>query len=528
MKRTWFCGACAHSFIGLLFSFAVSPAWAGQSPSYNWARPAGSDVSDSTNAVAQDAAGNVVAAGCFAGSVDFGVGPMSSAGGLDGFLARYDATGNILWAKQFGGTTDDTATGVAISSAGNVIVAGTYTGTINFGDGPKNSAGATDIFLASYTSTGVLLWSKSFGGTSVELPPSLALDASGNICLAGGFHNTINFGGGALNSAGLTDAFLAKFSPTGTFIFAKRFGDSADQWANSVAVDPSGNILLTGQFKGTIVFGGPTLTSAGGNDIFVAKFDSSGNQLWTKGYGDLADQIGSSIAADGSGNVLVTGSIRGTTDFGGGPIAANGADIFVLKLDPAGNHFASKGIGGPGDDTGRGIAADSAGNIVLTGDFAQTVDFGGGLVTSAGGTDGFLLRLDPGGAYLCGRTFGDTADDHGNAVARAASGQTLILGGSFDNTADLGAGPVAGDMFVASYGACANACPGSTNPTDCSCADIDDNGIVDLSDLSLLISAYGHTGANLPGDCTAPCGLVDLSDLSYLISRYGKSGCAIP
>lgn len=145
----------------------------------------------------------------------------------------------------------------------------------------------------------------------------------------------------ALQFAHTDDALAAP----GDHLWSKRFGGPNDQFAGSVAVDGTGNVLLTGAFAGTVDFGGGPLTSAGAYDIFVAKFDSAGNHLWSKRFGDASAQYGQSVAVDPAGNALLTGYFAGTADFGGGPLTSGGAnDIFVAKLASVGTTYSVGGI----------------------------------------------------------------------------------------------------------------------------------------------------------------------------------------
>src|SRR5262249_30873799 len=156
--------------------------------------------------------------------------------------------------------------------------------------------------------------------------------------------------------------FLAKFDSSGKVLWAKRFGDAASQFDGAIAVDHADNILFTGFFAGAIDFGHGPLTSAGGVDMFAAKLDPSGKPLWAKRFGDTSDQYGWGIAADASGNVLVTGFFGGAIDFGGGPLmSAGGLDIVVAKLDPSGGYLWGRRFGDLSDQAAYSMAVDSAG-----------------------------------------------------------------------------------------------------------------------------------------------------------------------
>jgi len=246
-----------------------------------------------------------------------------------------------IWSKIFGGGNDDLANSVSVDSSGNVYITGYFgSSTINFGGGTLNNAGGSDIFLAKFDSNGNHLWSKRFGKSSDDLGSSVSVDSSGNVYITGYFDSsTINFGGGVLSNAGSYDIFLARFDSNGNHLWSKRFGGGNDDLANSVSIDGPGNIYMTGWFESsTIDFGGGALTNAnaGSRDIFLAKFDSNGNHLWSKRFGGSSDDLGHSVSVDSSGNVYGTGSFFGSNvNFGGCPLSSTGGyDIYLIKYAP--------------------------------------------------------------------------------------------------------------------------------------------------------------------------------------------------
>ena len=198
-----------------------------------------------------------------------------------------------------------------MDGSGSAFVTGRFDGSVDFGGGPLTTAGADDIFLAKFDAAGNHLWSKRFGDGSGELGESVAVDNAGNVFLTGYFGGSVDFGGGPLTSAGSLDTFLAKFDAAGNQLWSTGFGAPDNQIGQSVAVDSAGNAFLTGFFGGSVDFGGGSLTSAGGNDVFVARFDASGNHVWSKRFGVANDQVALSVAADGSGNAFLTGYFDG-------------------------------------------------------------------------------------------------------------------------------------------------------------------------------------------------------------------------
>jgi len=351
--------------------------------------------------VAVDGSGNILVAGNFRGTTDLGGGPLTSAGGLDMFVAKFSATGAFLWAKQFGSSNgDDSANSIAVDSSGNVIVTGYFTATVDFGGGPFTAPYlGINSFLAKFSPTGAHLWSQSFVSYASAYANSVAVDANDNVLMAGYFLNDINLGGGTLSTHGGSDAFVAKFSSAGTHVWSKSFGGTTADQALGVAADPSGNVVVLGFFSNSADFGGGALTTAGGWDTFVVKYSATGAYVWAKSFNSPGSfDMPRAIGVDRNGNVVITGYFSSTIDLGGGLLSAvvSGVqNMFVAKYTSAGAHVWSEGFGGTSNVDGMGVATDGTGNVLLTGYFSGTAGFSGQSLTCAGSTDMYLLRLDP-------------------------------------------------------------------------------------------------------------------------------------
>ena len=278
----------------------------------------GSDVG---SGVALDASGNIYVTGY---TSSFG------AGGDDVLLLKFNSTGSLLWQKTWGGINSDLGIGVVLDASGNIYVSG-FTGS--FGSGK--------VVLLKFDSTGSLLWQRTWGGSIYDYGEGVALDASGNIYVTG---YTLSFGAGGV------DLVLLKFDSTGSLLWQKTWGGSGAEYGQSVAVDASGNIYVTGH---TNSFG------AGMDDVLLLKFDSTSGLLWQRTWGGSKNEGGSGVAVDASGNVYVAGY---TNSFGAG-----GNDVLLLKLSSAGSLLNQEIYGGGGDDVGVGVAVDSAGNAFITG-----------------------------------------------------------------------------------------------------------------------------------------------------------------
>jgi hypothetical protein len=367
---------------------------------YLWSRVIGSTGAEMGKGVATDGSGNVLVTG-YQGTyaVDYGGGPQYLRSGIDLFVAKYSSAGSWIWSKTIGGTVNDQGNGIAADGAGDVLVTGyigTAPGGVDFGGGPLSCAGLADVFLVKYSAAGAHLWSKRFGSSGNDVGMAVDTDASGSVFVAGTFEGSVDFGGGALTSAGMRDIFVTKYSATGAHLWSKRFGGSGDDAVMSLAADLAGDVVLSGKFQGSVNFGGSTLVSAGGDDAFLAKLSgASGGHVWSKRFGSTSGDVATGVSVDGGANVVITGYFAGAVDFGGASLSSLGNDVFAAKYSSAGAHVWSKRFGGGDTQVGAGVAAGSNGNVTLTGSLNQTIDFGTGSLTSAGGYDAFLASIGP-------------------------------------------------------------------------------------------------------------------------------------
>ena len=318
-----------------------------QSHSWVQAKSAGGTGQDKATSVTVDASGNTYVAGYFqSNTITFGSFTLTNAGGYDDiFLVKYDANGNVLWAKSAGGTADDDATSIAVDASGNTYVAGTFeSSSITFGSITLTNGHTWygDIFVAKYDTNGNVLWAKSAGGTDYDIANSVAVDASGNTYLTGMFcSSSITFGSTTLTNANgihqTPDLFLAKYDAGGNVLWAKSVGGTGYECAYSVAINASGNPYVAGYFNSsTLSFGSTTLTNAGNPDIFLAKYDAGGNVLWAKSAGGTGTDIATSVAVDNSGNPYVVGYFTDSTfTFGSTTLTnadtSNTSDLFLVK-----------------------------------------------------------------------------------------------------------------------------------------------------------------------------------------------------
>lgn len=420
-----------------------------QTPSHYWSKHYGGTSADQGFTVDVDEAGNVFLVGSLIGTGSFGGASMTSAGGADIVLAKYNSNGVHRWSKRFGSTGTDLPAAVAVDHEGNVFLGGEFNGTVDFGGDPLTSAGVGDMIVAKFNTDGVHLWSQRFGGADPDRVREIVVDGSDNIYFTGSFTTGVDFGGGLLTGNGL-QAFLAKFDPDGTHIWSAGYGGTLTQIGNDLVLDSAGNVIFTGVFEFTIDLGGGTFTNFGLLDVFLAKYNSNGVHQWSRQFGGTASDNGNAVTIDGSGNVALAGNFNGTASFGGTALVSAGlSDIFLAKYDASGIHQWSQRFGGTDNDTANEIGTNGV-DLFITGNFLNTVDFGGGGLVSAGSGDVFVAKYRTDGVHVWSDNFGGASNDLGHALDVDDSGD-LLLAGAYNATIDFGGGPLPSFGSVDAY-----------------------------------------------------------------------------
>jgi len=378
--------------IAIIYLFVFNEATNAQTPQWLWAKNAVGTGDEMATSNAVDVSGNAYVAGYFRSTtLTFGSTILknkdSTGYHYDVFLAKYDANGNIKWAKSAGGMDQDYSYSIAVDLYGNIYMAGCFEGpTIAFDSiilTNTNSSGSDDIFIVKYNSSGKLLWAKNPCGSGADYAISISADSTGKIYLAGFFRSsTLTFGSTILTNADTTgwtaNIFLVKYDTSGNVLWAKSTkqmkGETRDAFTNSVAVESSGNAYLTGSFNNdTIIFGFDTLiNSSQGGETFLAKYDTNGNILWI--IGDTGQFNLSSVAVDSIGNAYTIGYFTSPKLIFNSDTLWNAGfrDVFLTKYDLNGNILWARSAGGTSYDYVSSIAVTASGNSYITGEFGST------------------------------------------------------------------------------------------------------------------------------------------------------------
>ena len=396
------------------------------------------------------------------------------------FIVKYDSSGNVIWAKSAGGTSVDFSYGISTDVKGNVYVTGSFEDTtITFGSTILTNAGNEDMFVVKYDSSGNVVWAKNTGGTGGAFGSGISTDGNCNVYITGHFFRpAVTFESITLTNVSDTDYFfMVKYDSSGNVVWAKSAGAigsiNDSNGHNSISTDSNGHVYVMGVFTSpTITFGANTLTNnslGDGCNIFVVKYDTSGNVIWAESAGEpgmSVEQGFNSISTDYNGNAYVTGFFSSPTiAFGSNILTNNSAglcdnnNIFIVKYDASGNVVWAKGEGGTGSVGGDiCISTDGNGNSYITGGFdSPTFTVGSTTLTSNSlpcGSNIFIAKYDSSGNVIWAESAGGTGSDFSTAISTNADGNGYITGFFTSPTIAFGATTLTNDttgFFIAKF-----------------------------------------------------------------------------
>jgi len=346
-----------------------------------WTRQFGTHSEDHATGVTADGAGNVYVVGLTRGAIA----DQTSLVGIDydAYVRKFDGGGNELWTRQFGTSRqpgaqgEDQASDVAVDGAGNVYVVG-----FTFGSLPGEAdLGEDGVYLRKYDSDGNELWARQSGTQVLDMANGVAIDGAGNVYVVGQL-------GGILGRPGMgeADAYLRKHDSDGNELWTRQFGSQSGPSASGVAVDGEGNVYVAGSASGAL----PGQTHLGKSDAYVRKYDRDGNEVWTRQFGSRGRDMANGVVVDSAGNLYVSGTTRlslpGQSNME--PVVG-GSDVFIRKYDSEGNEVWTNQFGTQRGDSVAGVVVDGAGSLYVVGSTEGA--FAG--QTNSGSYDTFLLKM---------------------------------------------------------------------------------------------------------------------------------------
>ncbi len=433
----------------------------------------GSDnsVSDSVGKrVAADSAGNTYLAGSFTGTVDFDDGPgtrlLTSTGSLDGFVAKYDPSGVLLWVKNWGGVDNDEVDGLAVDGSGNVVITGEFSRTADFDPGPgraeRTSQGLADNYVLKLDAAGNFLWVNAWGNAEVDNVEAAQVDAAGNIYVLSDFAGKVDFDPGpataiATTNPGFHDVAVSRFDSHGTLTRLNLIHGNSYTYPGALAVGPAGDIAFSGSYYGTVDLdpgaGVSEQTSTGFDAIaFIVRLNPQGDFAYGvsagKGYAAFQTGLQSGLALDATGNLYAVGAFEEQLDVDFGPgtslrTAVGTSDAVVLKLNTTGGLVFAATFGGVGATAAQSVAITPTGDIVVAGRFETNADLDPGpgswnVSSSLWGVNSFfLVRLSSNGIFDHAEIL-EVQNYAIEAIAVATDGSgNVVVSSQFGGTMDL-------------------------------------------------------------------------------------------
>ena len=401
-----------------------------QAPDFLWVEHAGSPGATYGEKVSVDNNGNIIVTGYFDSTITFGNTKLTSYGSADIFIAKYDPSGKILWARQAGGNNYDNGFGVTTDKIGNIIVTGSLSSaSANFDGFPVRTIGGSDVFVAKYDPDGKIIWVKTAGGKLYDVGYGVTSDKNNNIVVTGTFASSINFSGIGLEGHSYSDIFVAKYDSSGNILWAHGGGSNGFyNSGNAVAVNSNNDIFVAGTISDTATFDNITVTSIGGADAIIAKYDAKGNITWVKQAGGQENyDFGNSISIDKNDNIYFTGQFSGTAFFENFQLTSvENSDIFIAKYNPSGIPIWVNQDSKYPTNTGIGISVDDAENVSVAGNMLIG-DF----------DDIYIGRFNKDGNKIWSTVAGGNSDDKAGGIANSINGD-LVISGSFSDSASFG------------------------------------------------------------------------------------------
>lgn len=403
----------------------------------------------SARATATDAAGHIVVGGRFYGRADLGGGEVTAPGTQsDAFVIKLGPNGKALWARTATGPAHNLVWDLAVDKAGSIIAVGYSLGTIDFGTGPLpgSEPGFAASFVVKYAADGTLLWARTFStlGLGDNKARSVTVDAEDNLLITGSLESKVDFGGGAIDPGVFDGTFLVKLAPDGRHLLSRLVGPASGfrGEVNQIRVAPDGDLLLAGSALGTVdLGGGPIPVDGTDRHAFFLRLGQAGTYKLARllGRDRSSVSVGSNLAVDRDGDLLLTGYFTGSLDCGGGQRFESPRNaLYIARYTASGEHRWSRGVpSAAGHILPGGLALDSASRVVVGGEYTDVVSFDPPLPRVQSQKNLFLLKLDRDGSSLWSRGYGPASGAATTLDVAVDPADHTIAVGSFNGTIDF-------------------------------------------------------------------------------------------
>lgn len=398
-----------------------------------WMQQAGGKGHDKARGLCVDGQGCCYVTGEIEGESQFANITLVARGGLDAFVAKYDRSGQLMWTRSGGGDRTDRGYAVAADETGGCVVVGHFESSELVIEGVAlRNAGGYDGYVARFDGAGNLLWARSLGGKGIDGSFGVAIDKTGNVYVNGSVTGPLEIHDAQIMNPKPTFA-LTKFDPAGNILWVRHAESGRPCGARGIAIDESGNVYPTGFFAGKSKFGSVTVAGGDGQDIFLAKYSSDGETVWVRDAGGRSNGLGRSVSVDSQGAVYLTGMFNKTVTFGADSFATRGDnDGFIVKYLPNSEVAWARQIGGRGKDEALALAVGKNGAVVVTGDYYGDLSFEGTLLPSQGKQDSFVAQTDLEGKPHWARSIGGAPQEISYCVGISPTGEIYLAIGFTD------------------------------------------------------------------------------------------------
>lgn len=352
-----------------------------------------------------------------------------SHGFVDAWLVRFNPAGDLMWSRNYGGLEMDLFLSVVALPDGGALAVG----HTNSNDGDvKSNHGKQDIWLVRVNSNGAVLWQKTFGGSNWEEGNGVVALSDGSFVIAG---TTASGDGDVSGNNGGADTWILKVDANGNLVWQKNYGDSADEGSSSISATSDGGFVIAGSRKSTVDI----------SDGMVLRLDASGNKVWQKTFGGSQEDQLVAVHAAANGSMVAAGySFSTDGDLTVKQFAPD--NLWVIKLNDAGEVSWKKSFGGNLSDRATGIVLSSDGNYLLSG---STTSNDGDVAGNHGKGDGWIIRVNASsGALMAQQTFGVSDDDGLNSLALAPDGSFVAAGFQYTKLLPNSPNPSNEDLWV--------------------------------------------------------------------------------
>lgn len=418
----------------LFFFCILSNQIYSQALSTEWIESIPGDAFEQNSSIAQAPCGDIYTVGFFLGST---FGPFNNVGLEDGFIAKYTEQGQLIWVKQLAGSNSDRLNGITIGSDNEIYLVGEFRGKFRYNNDSLVSFDRIDALVAKIDSSGNFQWAISGSGWGDESAYDISLSKNGNLIVTGYYENNLDFGPFNTVSNALRDVFVLSIDQQGNPLWLEALSGSGVDYGRSVATDTSNNIYVTGVFRDFLYPNGTTLAGFGSYDIFLAKYDPTGQLLWTKVMGGPSADEGYYVDIDSKQDVVIVGWYDRSMQID--TLILNGSkeeDGFAAKFAPNGDLIWAIPLAGSFDERVYAIDFDENDDIYLLGTVDSLLVIGGDSLTNRHlnrPTDIFVIKLDENSNYKWGQTLGHYYNDFCFDLI-VADPTTLYIAGSFQDT----------------------------------------------------------------------------------------------